>query len=263
MVRSLHLRGVRYIRRNRADWEVLMSDDILARFGSTWAEIASPQQITVDTTGDTPSNDLQLVDTEQQLVLSVTAQQYSDLLSAALNGANRHFPENYLNVIYPLIKAGKMDVCEVVNSCVEYHGVRAARTADWTVTTSDLAIAMSTVSGGGLHDTDGYWSAGLPGVFTVPVGLAGYYAVRAWFAAEVSTVGLYARLHRFSPLITLDVTYALPTAYTNEPLSCVVYLGEGQGVSFTAQTVSGSRDLIVVDSLYSAWFGMHRLGNAP
>lgn len=92
--------------------------DALTRFGVTYAEVAQPQTLTQGD-GDTLENDIVLTDEEQYLVLAVTLTQYTKLLSAALNGANRHWPQEYIEVIYPLIKAGKIVLCEAVAECFE------------------------------------------------------------------------------------------------------------------------------------------------
>lgn len=93
--------------------------EIYTRFGVTYANVESPQTLT-DGTGDSLANDLALEDTAQPLVLNVTASQYIKLLSAALNGAERHWPTEYISVIYPLIKAGKMSeaLCEAIAACI-------------------------------------------------------------------------------------------------------------------------------------------------
>lgn len=92
--------------------------DALTRFGVTYSEVASPQTLTQGD-GDTLENDIALSDDEQYLILAVTMSQYTNLLSAALNGANRHWPQEYLEVVYPLIKAGKLLLCETVAECFE------------------------------------------------------------------------------------------------------------------------------------------------
>lgn len=94
--------------------------DILTRFGVTYAEVPSPQTLT-EGDGDSLANDLVLQDETNTLVLEVTAEQYTKLLSAALDGANRHWPESYIEVIYPLIKAAKVSdaLCEAIAACIE------------------------------------------------------------------------------------------------------------------------------------------------
>jgi hypothetical protein len=93
--------------------------DILTRFGVTYAEVPLPQTLT-DGEGDSLENDIPLDTDVNTLVLEVTEEQYTNLLSAALNGANRYFPESYIAVIYPLIKAAKMSnaLCEAVAACI-------------------------------------------------------------------------------------------------------------------------------------------------
>lgn len=71
-----------------------------------------------DGDGDSLSNDLQLESGENVLVLIVTEQQYSQLLSSAFNGVITTYPEDYINVIYPLIKAGKVMLCDAIIDCI-------------------------------------------------------------------------------------------------------------------------------------------------
>lgn len=68
--------------------------------------------------GDSLENDLILLPEENNLVLTVTEDQYIRLLSAAMNGAQVTYPDDYLNVIYPLIKAGKLDFCQTMADCI-------------------------------------------------------------------------------------------------------------------------------------------------
>lgn len=93
--------------------------EVTTRFGVTYADVPLLQTLT-DGEGDSLENDVVLSDTEQHLVLSVTLEQYTKLLSAALNGANRHWPDNYIEVIYPLIKAGKVSgsICTAIAECI-------------------------------------------------------------------------------------------------------------------------------------------------
>lgn len=69
--------------------------------------------------GDSLDNDIFLESGQNNLVLQVTEQQYIELLSCALNGAYTTYPEKALTVIYPLIKAGKLEFCEQVIQCIE------------------------------------------------------------------------------------------------------------------------------------------------
>lgn len=69
--------------------------------------------------GDSPSNDLVLVEEENYLLLTVTEQQYSRMLSALFNGAFTTYPLDFISVIYPLIKAGKMSLCDAILDCIE------------------------------------------------------------------------------------------------------------------------------------------------
>lgn len=125
--------------------------DALTRFRVTWAEVpVSPELVGGD--GDTIDNDLILSEGEQYLVLPVTANQYQELLSAALNGANRSFPDDYLNVIWPLIKAGKMLLCESVAECFETSEVFQEALANY------LAV-NGYGSGSGTPATPSYYTA--------------------------------------------------------------------------------------------------------
>ena len=83
--------------------------------------------------GDSLANDIVLNVGENQLLLTMTENEYVRLLSAALNGAISTYPEDYNAVIYPLIKAAKMDAnfCVAVTDCVN--------------TTPALQAALSTV----------------------------------------------------------------------------------------------------------------------
>lgn len=97
-----------------------MVEKNLTRFGVDYEEVAVNQPLPQGD-GDTIFNDIQLLDTSNELKLTVTSQQYMLLLSAAINGANRFFPDNWIEVLYPLIKAGKeyaMD-CQSVADCIE------------------------------------------------------------------------------------------------------------------------------------------------
>lgn len=69
--------------------------------------------------GDSLYNDIVLDAGENNLVLKVTEQQYVELLSAALNGVYVTYPDNWLEVLYPLIKAGKLSFCDEVLSCIQ------------------------------------------------------------------------------------------------------------------------------------------------
>lgn len=90
----------------------------LVRFGSKWRDVPVPQPLT-DGTDDTLENDIILSSEPQSLVLEISSEQYTKLLSAALNGANTFFPDEYISVIYPLIKAGKLMLCTEVADCLE------------------------------------------------------------------------------------------------------------------------------------------------
>ena len=69
--------------------------------------------------GDSLENDIVLSSDDNHLLLTVTSYEYMRMLSALLNGAYTTYPNDYLNVIYPLIKAGKVEFCEAVISCIE------------------------------------------------------------------------------------------------------------------------------------------------
>lgn len=78
-------------------------------------------QLLTDGNGDSLFNDIVLDVGENGLLLEVTEQQFIDLFSVALNGAITTFPENWIEVIYPLIKAAKLtnDFCTRVGDCVD------------------------------------------------------------------------------------------------------------------------------------------------
>lgn len=76
-------------------------------------------------TDETLSTDIRLVDGVFDLRLSVTSSQFNNLLSAAIEGAYAAYPDNYNEVIAPLILAGKrlaggsmscVDVADCVDS---------------------------------------------------------------------------------------------------------------------------------------------------
>ena len=72
-----------------------------------------------DGAGDSLSNDLVLSDDVQNLVLEISAEQYGKLLSASFNGAYTTYPDDYIAVVYPLIKAGKILLCSAILDCIE------------------------------------------------------------------------------------------------------------------------------------------------
>jgi len=76
-------------------------------------------KLTLADPDDDLNNDISLLDTAQSLVLTVTASQYQQLLSSAINGAYQTYPLDYNNVIYPLIKAGKTLLCDEIQACIE------------------------------------------------------------------------------------------------------------------------------------------------
>lgn len=130
--------------------------DALTRFRVTYADVVLPQPLTQGD-GDSLSNDLELSDTEQYLVLSVTLSQYTKLLSAALNGANRYYPDEYIEVIYPLIKAAKVDsqFCAKIAECIEnQESATYEALHDWLINqlTSDTDV-QNAIAGTGVTGT--------------------------------------------------------------------------------------------------------------
>jgi hypothetical protein len=72
-----------------------------------------------DGDGDSLSNDIVLVTGENNLVLQVTEEQYIKMLSALWNGAITTYPQDFIAVVYPLIKAGKMSLCDAILACIQ------------------------------------------------------------------------------------------------------------------------------------------------
>ncbi len=70
-------------------------------------------------TGDSLDNDLILDETENFLLLEVTELQYLRMLSALWNGAYTTYPDDFIAVVYPLIKAGKVPLCDAILDCIE------------------------------------------------------------------------------------------------------------------------------------------------
>lgn len=68
--------------------------------------------------GDSLSNDLVLSLEVNNLLLQVTQDQYVAILSALFNGAMTTYPDNYNNVIYPVIKAAKVEFCAAMLDCL-------------------------------------------------------------------------------------------------------------------------------------------------
>lgn len=68
--------------------------------------------------GDSIENDLVLSNGVNQLVLAVTLEEYTQILSALLNGAITTYPDNYNEIFYHLIKAGKVEFCEAMLYCL-------------------------------------------------------------------------------------------------------------------------------------------------
>lgn len=96
--------------------------NVWERFKVTWVNSIVPQPLNQGD-GDTIYNDVFLNSGDNYLLLVVTEQQYTELLSSAYNGAERAYPQNYLDVIYPLIKAGKVIFCDAVADCVDNSSV--------------------------------------------------------------------------------------------------------------------------------------------
>lgn len=100
-----------------------MVDKSLIRYPVTYVQEPAEQALSLGD-GDSVFNDIQLASTNQCLSLNVTSEQYMLLFSSALNGAQRHFPENWMEIIYPLIEAGKnycggTMTCEDVADCID------------------------------------------------------------------------------------------------------------------------------------------------
>jgi len=79
------------------------------------------QALTSDLTmgdGDSIENDLFLTPETNNLLLAVTEEQWTRLFSAALNGAYETYPQDYNEVLYPLIKAAKVTFCEAMIECL-------------------------------------------------------------------------------------------------------------------------------------------------
>jgi hypothetical protein len=95
-----------------------MSTDLI-RYGVNYANTPSPQVSNVLSTADTLDNDIILPSNDvSTLVLELTGQQYTLLLSCVLNGATRHFPEDYQAIFEILIKAGKVALCDAIANCI-------------------------------------------------------------------------------------------------------------------------------------------------
>lgn len=99
-----------------------MTGDSLIRYPVTYTEAPQEVAFLLSTDGDSLANDIVLeLETEYELKLTVTGSQYTKLLSAAMNGAYRFWPNETLDIIWPLIKAGKEYAmsCEQVAECIE------------------------------------------------------------------------------------------------------------------------------------------------
>lgn len=68
--------------------------------------------------GDSIEDDIILDVGANNLLLKVTQEEYTNLLSAATNGANVSWPDDYNEIIYPLIKAAKVTFCNAVLDCI-------------------------------------------------------------------------------------------------------------------------------------------------
>lgn len=87
--------------------------------------------------GDSLSNDIVLQAGDNNLVLTVTEQEYVEMLSALYNGAKTTYPEKWISVIYPLIKAGKVDFCTAVLNCIETNTEVQEAIAEYSGTTTN------------------------------------------------------------------------------------------------------------------------------
>lgn len=93
-----------------------MSTDIIWYKSESLATDTTPPLVAGD--DDTLANDLELDVTTNYLLLSVTQDQYVRMLSALLNGAYKTYPLDFMEVIYPLIKAGKVTLCDAIAECI-------------------------------------------------------------------------------------------------------------------------------------------------
>lgn len=98
-----------------------MSDFGLERYGVDYEAVPQEQPFLIDAAGDSLDNDIALPDTPVELKLRISSSQYTKLLSSALNGALRFYGDEYIDVIYPLIKAAKEYAmsCADVADCIE------------------------------------------------------------------------------------------------------------------------------------------------
>lgn len=76
------------------------------------------QSVVTNADNDSLANDIVFGEGVNYLVLPVTSEQYQNLLSATINGVFTTFPENPIGVLYPLIKAGKVSICDAIISCL-------------------------------------------------------------------------------------------------------------------------------------------------
>lgn len=109
-----------------------MTEFGLERYGVDYEAVPQEQPFLTDADGDSLDNDIVLTVEPMELKLTVNMAQYSNLLSAALNGALRFWGDEYIDVIYPLIKAGKefAMTCEDVADCIETNEVTQQALAD-------------------------------------------------------------------------------------------------------------------------------------
>lgn len=89
--------------------------------------------------GDSVFNDLVLSDAPNNLVLTVTMEQYTKMLSALWNGAYTTYPEDVYNVVYPLLKAGKVEFCAQIIQCIQEDEDVANALRDFYLTQNGFA----------------------------------------------------------------------------------------------------------------------------
>jgi len=91
-------------------------------YSRTSGEFDFSPPLSISDESDSLDNDYPIPETPIQLILTVNASQFTNLLSAALNGALLSWPDDYNQVIWPLLKAGKMPLiidCKDVADCIE------------------------------------------------------------------------------------------------------------------------------------------------
>lgn len=80
----------------------------------------SPQAL-LEGDGDTLDNDIILNVGENDLVLTVSEQEYIQILSALINGVITTYPQIWMTVLYPYIKAAKLSntLCQKIEDCID------------------------------------------------------------------------------------------------------------------------------------------------